>query len=90
MHRVRPRLRTAFVAAALSLAVPAVPAGAQPLRFERLTIEQGLSQSTANSVVEDDLGFLWIGTQDGLNRYDGYGFKTYRHDPDDPGSLSSN
>ncbi len=60
-----------------------------PPRFERVSIQQGLSQSSANAIVQDSLGFLWVGTQDGLNRYDGYAFKVYRHDPQQAGSLSS-
>jgi ligand-binding sensor domain-containing protein len=39
--------------------------------------------------LQDHKGFLWIGTQDGLNKYDGYDFKVYKHDPDNPHSLSS-
>ena len=44
-----------------------------PLRFERISIEQGLLFSVVHSVLQDRQGFLWIGTQDGLNRFDGYG-----------------
>lgn len=57
--------------------------------FERIGINQGLSQSVVTSIHQDDLGFLWFGTQEGLNRYDGRSFKVYRHDPRDPESLSS-
>lgn len=62
----------------------------QALKFERITIEQGLSQNTVFAVLQDSKGFLWFGTEDGLNRYDGYTFKVYRHNPDDPGTLSNN
>ena len=57
------------------------------LRFERITREDGLSSNTVRTILQDSLGFVWIGTQDGLNRYDGYSFVVYRHDPDDPLSL---
>jgi diguanylate cyclase (GGDEF)-like protein len=57
--------------------------------FERIGIDQGLSQSVVTSIYQDELGFLWFGTQEGLNRYDGRSFKVYRHDPGDPESLSS-
>src|SRR5215210_7018615 len=45
------------------------------LRFDHISIEEGLSQSSAHIVFQDSRGFLWIGTEDGLNRYDGYNFK---------------
>ncbi|MBN1659810.1 MAG: hypothetical protein JXA93_15500, partial [Anaerolineae bacterium] len=67
------------------------PAGAgRHVKFRRLTIEDGLSQSTINCMTQDRRGFMWFGTQDGLNRYDGYDFRVYEHDRDDPHSLSSN
>ncbi len=47
-------------------------------QFGHLTIFDGLSQGSAMAMVQDERGFLWIGTEDGLNRYDGYGFKIYR------------
>ena len=59
------------------------------MRFRHLTIEDGLSQNAVNALLQDRQGFIWIGTQDGLNRYDGYTFTVYRHDPFDPATLSS-
>ncbi|HUF00749.1 MAG TPA: two-component regulator propeller domain-containing protein [Anaerolineales bacterium] len=58
------------------------------LRFDHISIEQGLSQSSVRVIFQDSRGFLWFGTEDGLNRYDGYTFKTYKPDPDAPYSLS--
>src|SRR4030095_11952984 len=58
------------------------------LRFDHLNIEQGMSQSSVHVIFQDSRGFLWLGTQDGLNRYDGYTFKVYKPDPDVPGSLN--
>src|SRR5512134_1683720 len=58
------------------------------LRFDHINIEEGLSQSSVRVIFQDSRGFLWFGTQDGLNRYDGYGFKVYKPDPDTPNSLS--
>jgi ligand-binding sensor domain-containing protein/signal transduction histidine kinase len=58
------------------------------IRFEHLSLEQGLSQSVVNVIFQDSKGFLWIGTEDGLNRYDGYGFKTYRPEVENENSLS--
>ena len=59
-----------------------------PLRFVSLSLEQGLSQSVVNVTYQDHQGYLWFGTQDGLNRYDGFHFTIFRPDPDDPSSLS--
>src|SRR6266498_4483715 len=60
------------------------------IQFEHLTIENGLSQNAGLSIFQDSKGYLWIGSQDGLNRYDGYNFKIYKHDPEDPKSISHN
>jgi len=63
----------------------------QPLlRFRVLSVEQGLSQSAVSSIVQDDRGFLWLGTQDGLNRYDGHTYVVCRRTPGDSLSLSDN
>ena len=58
------------------------------LRFERISTEQGLSQFSVRCILQDRQGFMWFGTQDGLNKYDGYTFTVFTHDPDDPESLS--
>ena len=57
-----------------------VCAQTQDFRFQHITIEQGLSQSTVYAVVQDTSGFMWFGTRDGLNRYDSRKIRTYRHD----------
>ncbi len=53
------------------------------LAFQKLTINEGLSQGMVNTIIQDRYGFMWFGTKDGLNRYDGYSFKVFRHDPAD-------
>ncbi|TZF86104.1 response regulator (plasmid) [Pedobacter sp. BS3] len=58
--------------------------------FRNISIEQGLSQSTVFSIAQDTLGFMWIGTQDGLNRYDGETFTVYRPVKNNKYSLQSN
>ena len=58
--------------------------------FQQLTSVEGLSQNTANAIVQDEQGFIWIGTEDGLNRFDGYGFVVFRNDPEDPDTLVDN
>ena len=60
----------------------------QNIRFEQLSLDDGLSQSSVNVILQDRQGFLWVGTEDGLNRYDGYNFKVYKPDSDNPDSLS--
>ena len=60
------------------------------VQFEHLTSEDGLSQNAGLAIFQDSRGYLWIGSQDGLNRYDGYAFKIFKHDPDDASSLSNN
>jgi ligand-binding sensor domain-containing protein/signal transduction histidine kinase len=57
------------------------------IRFKHLPTAGGLSQTRVSQIVQDDLGFIWFGTQYGLNRYDGYKFKVFSHDPTDPSSL---
>jgi signal transduction histidine kinase/ligand-binding sensor domain-containing protein/DNA-binding response OmpR family regulator len=59
-----------------------------PPTFRHLTIVDGLSQNAVAAILQDDRGFMWFGTKDGLNRYDGHSFLVLRHDPLDPGSLS--
>lgn len=57
-------------------------------RFGRLGVDEGLSHTTAWAVLQDRSGFLWIGTESSLQRYDGYDFVDFRHDPQDPATLS--
>src|SRR5690349_9243107 len=58
------------------------------VQFEHLTIEDGLSQNAGLAIFQDSRGYLWVGTQDGLNRYDGYTFEVFKHDTEDPQSIS--
>jgi signal transduction histidine kinase/CheY-like chemotaxis protein/ligand-binding sensor domain-containing protein len=60
------------------------------LQFRRLNVNDGLSQSSVLSILQDSYGFMWFGTEDGLNRYDGYNFIVYRPDAKNPYSLSVN
>ena len=64
-------------------------ASGQEYNFEHLTSDMGLSQGNVSSITRDDKGFLWIGTENGLNRFDGYSFTKYHHKPNDPFSLSN-
>ena len=83
------------VAAPAATQAPAEAAQARPnLRqdatFTHITTEQGLSDRRIPTIVQDRAGFMWFGTNNGLNRFDGYTVVAYRHDPANPHSLSGN
>ena len=59
------------------------------MHFERLGLDDGLSQLAVNAVAQDRDGFLWVGTEEGLDRFDGYGFTHFRHDRYVPRSLTN-
>ena len=59
------------------------------LRFEHIGIEDGLSQATVMSMAQDSKGFIWIGTQEGLNLYDGHNIRVFTSDATDPSSLNN-
>jgi ligand-binding sensor domain-containing protein len=69
------------------IAAAAPPLNLRNLRFEHVSIEHGLSQESVLTILQDRQGFMWFGTQAGLNRYDGYKMTVYRTDPQDPDSL---
>ncbi|MFN8401614.1 MAG: two-component regulator propeller domain-containing protein [Anaerolineales bacterium] len=73
--------------ARFTLSSNTIPYG-KNIRFEQVSLEEGLSQSVVNVILQDKKGFLWVGTDDGLNRYDGYNFKIFKPDTTDPFSLS--
>ena len=58
------------------------------IHFSRISTEDGLSQKRVSQIVQDDQGFIWFGSQYGLNRYDGYKFKVFKHEPGQTNSLS--
>jgi two-component system sensor histidine kinase ChiS len=68
---------------------PVIATQKNKITFDHISVEQGLSQVTVNCMLQDRKGFMWFGTEDGLNRYDGYSFKVYRHDTEDHKSLGS-
>ncbi len=63
---------------------------AQNLKFNHLTVDNGLSQNSVNKIIQDHKGVIWICTGDGLNKYDGYDFVIYRKDSNNPKSLNDN
>lgn len=62
---------------------------AQDKKFRNISVERGLSQSTGFTIIQDTLGFIWVGTQDGLNRYNGKDFKVYTPSRQNANSLQS-
>ena len=71
-----------------SLAWPAWSgAEAKPMRFAQLSADEGLSQTSVFTMFQDSYGFVWLGTEDGLNRFDGQAVTVYKRDHQDPGSL---
>ncbi len=94
---VRPRNRHTFPCSVLAVGLglllsAALPATADSLniRFDRLSVDEGLAQQDVHAIIQDRHGFIWTGTQEGLNRFDGHEFETWRHDPNDPSSLGHN
>lgn len=63
---------------------------AQDYHFKQISLAEGLSQSSINAIGQDENGFLWLGTQDGLNRFDGNEFTIYKNIPFDSSSLAEN
>ncbi len=81
MDCARPRTgRRAGAPCALLLALVVGPAGGAPLHLERLSPEDGLPHNTVNAILEDRQGFVWLGTDDGLARFDAYEFEAFRFD----------
>ena len=72
------------------LSVSAANAVIPDMKFRRLDARDGLSNSQINYMFQDSRGFIWIGTSYGLNRYDGYRFRTYYSDPSDSTTLRNN
>lgn len=79
-----------FIIAALGCLSMLSLSYAQSITFSHLTVEDGLSNNDVNTLIQDKTGFIWFGTEDGLNRYDGYKFKVFRNDPSDSNSISDN
>jgi len=83
--------RTFKLVLVISLIIQSAIAFAQrdAISFERISVEQGLSQNTVYAILQDHKGFYWFGTEDGLNRYDGINFKVFTHRANDSLSLSN-
>ncbi len=71
-----------------SICLTSMVSAQKHLNFKRITINEGLSQNTVFCIIQDKTGFIWIGTEDGLNKYDGYEFTIYKHENHNQKSLS--
>lgn len=81
--------RTLQLFLALILMVLSSHAQERNLRFRHLTPNDGLSQSSVTCILQDSKGYMWFGTYNGLNKFDGYKFTVFKHDPKKPHTLSS-
>lgn len=78
----------AFLIVLISLAP--LYAQEKKIRFQYITLDQGLTHNMVDCMLLDSKGFMWFGTWNGLNRFDGYNFTFYKRDSRNPGSLSGN
>lgn len=76
-----------LVLSTLIYAISPIHSQSQEYKFRHLNTDHGLSSNEINVILKDSKGFIWIGTNDGLNRFDGYHIKTFHHDPLDSSSL---
>jgi len=91
MKRILSALPALFtLLALLILQAPVLAAPSPTMRFEHLSVEDGLAQESVLAIVQDSDGFMWFGTQSGLSRYDGYRFTNYRNVVGDPKTLVNN
>ncbi len=84
-------MRTIFITFLFSILLSNFSIAQSPnVVFSHLSVKDGLSQNSVTAILQDSKGFMWFGTHDGLNKYDGTGFKTYRHERNNPNSISNN
>jgi len=84
------KIRFLIFASVLTLLFPCVLFSQNTNAFSRISINEGLSQSTVRTILQDSEGYMWFGTQDGLNKYDGYKFTIYKNDLNNNNSLANN
>ena len=91
LQNMVPRSRYYFILNAILLQlIFSVLINSQNLNFGHISVEDGLSNSYVNCLIQDKTGFIWFGTDDGLNRFDGYEIKIYRNNPSDSTTLANN
>ena len=90
MHKNKLHLAVLFTIISIGITFSQLNINASSVLFQHISLKEGLSQSTVYDIKQDNLGYIWVATADGLNRYDGYKFVVFRHDDNDPSSLPSN
>lgn len=85
-----PYLPYLFLSSLLFLCININAQDTKLIKFNHLTTQDGLADNYCETILQDSKGFIWIGTNDGLCRYDGYNFRTYRNSPNDSTTLSNN
>ena len=76
----KPFLATLLLTSTLFISIKGGTQNLSDFIFESYSVKDGLSQSSAKVIFQDKLGYIWIGTESGINRFDGYEFKQYNHD----------
>jgi len=71
-----------------ALSTPSLAVDSRSVRFHNISHDEGLSQSFVYTIIQDQQGYMWFGTQEGLNRFDGFEFTVFVHDPNDPQSIT--
>ena len=89
MRSIRCQFNPSVFFVLLFLILQNAHAQSDQLRFTNFTVAEGLSQNSGIDILQDSNGYLWVGTQIGLNRYNGYSFTEFRHIPNDSTSLNS-
>lgn len=86
MIRIRTLLLLTWLCANTSLSLAQIA----NVKFDHIGTKQGLSHGNVITILQDSKGFMWFGTRDGLNKYDGYNFIVYKNDPENPNTLANN
>lgn len=90
MTGIRNILQKAILLSIIPMMIIPAISFTQSMIFDHITIDEGLSNNTIYAITQDSEGFLWFGSRDGLNRYDGYEFRIFKSDPGDSLSLPNN
>ncbi len=78
-----------LILSCMIICLTGISVSGQAVTFEHFSVREGVSQSEIKCMLQDSEGYLWIGTQNGLNKYDGYSFVNYFYDPSDSNSISN-